>query len=473
MKQYLKHYINGDWVESIGQDTIEVFNPATEKAIGLISSGTEEDLNKAVEAARHAFPSFSQTTREERIDLLERIAKEYERRKEDIIDSVTEELGCPRNRSEKVHYNMGLTHFKQAAESLKDFTFEEKRENSTVVKDSIGVSGLITPWNFPTNQTSIKIAGALAAGSPMILKPASMTPYTAMILAEIFDEAGVPKGVFNLVNGSGKTIGNAMSSHPDIDLISFTGSTAVGEEIMKRAATTIKKVTLELGGKSPLIVLDDADVKEASDIAVSNIMNNTGQVCTAATRILIPRHMKETFEKELLNTLPQYSVGDPQNDVFTGPLVAEKIWDRVQFYIQKGIDEGAKLLTGGLNKPEGLETGYYVKPTIFTEVKNDMTIAQEEIFGPVMSVIYYDTLEEAINIANDTTYGLAGYVVGKDQATLNHVARSIQAGRIHVNRGKSDYSAPFGGFKRSGIGREWGDYGIEEYLEPKTIVGLE
>lgn len=473
MKQYLKHYINGAWVESTGQDTIEVLNPATEKTIGLISAGTEEDLNKAVAAARRAFPSFSETTREERIALLERIVTAYEQRKADIIDAVTEELGCPRSRSEQVHYNMGLVHFKQAAESLKDFTFEEKRENSTIVKDSIGVSGLITPWNFPTNQTSIKIAGALAAGSPMVLKPASMTPYTAMILAEIFDTADVPKGVFNLVNGSGKTIGNAISSHPDIDLVSFTGSTAVGEQIMKRAATTIKKITLELGGKSPLIVLDDADVQEASDIAVSNIMNNTGQVCTAATRVLVPRQMKASFEKELLNALPNYPVGDPQNDVFTGPLIAEKIWDRVQYYIQKGIDEGANLLTGGLGKPDGLETGFYVKPTIFTNVQNDMTIAQEEIFGPVMSVIYYDSLEEAIKIANDTTYGLAGYVVGKDEATLSHVARSIRAGRIHVNRGKSDYSAPFGGFKHSGIGREWGDYGIEEYLEPKTIVGLE
>lgn len=468
----LQHYINGEWVDSTGSDIEEVINPATEEVIGKISLGTTEDLDKAVKAARAAFPSFSRTTREERIRLLEDIVKEYENRKNDIIETITLELGSPKKKAEDIHYNMGYAHFSQAAKQLKDFVFTEEREDSTIIKESIGVSGLITPWNFPTNQTTTKIASALAAGSPMVLKPAELTPFTAIILTEIFDKVGVPKGVFNLVNGTGETIGNGISSHPNVDLVSFTGSVGVGTKIMENGAKTIKKIALELGGKSPLIVLDDTDPAYAAKTALSNIMNNTGQVCTAATRIIVPKSMKEQFEKELLNQLDDFPVGDPQTDVFTGPLIAEKIWNRVQDYIQKGIDEGATLLTGGTGKPDGLEKGYFVKPTIFTDVDNKMTIAQEEIFGTVMSVIYYNDLDEAIEIANDTVYGLAGYVVGKDDKTLAKVAKSIRAGRIVINNAKSDFSAPFGGFKQSGIGREWGDYGIEEYLEPKTILGL-
>ncbi|WLV25252.1 aldehyde dehydrogenase family protein [Aciduricibacillus chroicocephali] len=474
MRDRLQHYINGEWVDSTGSETTEVLNPATEEVIGHISLGKEEDLDKAVKAARAAFPAFSRTTREERIDLLDKIVDAYERRKDEIIEVITLELGSPVKKSEEVHYAMGYNHFKQAAKELKTFQFTDKRENSTVVKESIGVSGLITPWNFPTNQTTTKIASALAAGSPMVLKPAEITPYAAMILAEIFDEVGVPKGVFNLVNGTGETIGNGISSHPDIDFVSFTGSVPVGTKIMENAAQTIKKVALELGGKSPLIVLEDADPEYAANTAVSHIMSNTGQVCSAATRIIVPKQMKEEFEKALEKVLPTYKVGDPQDrNTFTGPLVAEKIWNRVQEYIQKGIDEGATLLAGGTGKPDGLEKGYFAKPTIFTDVKNDMTIAREEIFGPVMSVIYSDSLDNAIEIANDTDYGLAGYVVGKDKKTLAQVAKSIRAGRITINNAKSDFSAPFGGYKQSGIGREWGNFGIEEYLEPKAILGME
>lgn len=472
MRNYLKHYINGEWVESTGSETMEVINPATEEVMGNISLGTEEDLDKAVQAARAAFPSFSQTTKEYRIELLEKIADEYAKRKDDLIKVITAELGAPLKLSENVHYNMGYSHFKQAAEELKNFSFIEKRDNSTIRKETIGVSGLITPWNFPTNQTATKIAGAFAAGSPVILKPAEVTPYAAMMLVDIFEAAGLPKGAFNLVNGSGERIGNGISSHPDIDFVSFTGSGAVGQKVMENAAKTIKKVALELGGKSPMIVLEDADINKAAKAAASHISMNTGQVCTAATRILVPNVIKEKFEQAVKDALVKFPVGDPQGENFTGPLVSQKQWDGVQGYIEKGIAEGATLLTGGTGKPEGLDKGYFAKQTVFTDVKNDMVIAQEEIFGPVMAIISYDTLDEAIEIANDTVYGLAGYVIGEDPETLQKVASSIRAGQIRVNNAKTDYSAPFGGFKQSGIGREWGNFGIEEYLEPKAVMGM-
>lgn len=471
MRNDLKHYINGEWVASTGSETMEVINPATEEVIGQISLGTEADLDKAVQAARAASSSFSQTTKAYRIELLEKIADEYEKRKDELIKVITEELGAPLSLSEKVHYSMGYNHFKQAAKELKDFSFIEKRDKSTIMKQSIGVSGLITPWNFPTNQTSTKIASAFAAGSPVVLKPAEVTPYAAMMLADIFEAAGLPKGVFNLVNGTGEVVGNAISSHPDIDFVSFTGSAAVGEKVMENAAKTIKKVALELGGKSPLIVLEDADIKKAAKTAVSHITMNTGQVCTAATRIIVPNAIKKQFEDAVKEALPNFPVGDPQEENAAGPLISQKQWHRVQGYIKKGMDE-ATLLVGGTGKPEGLDKGYFTKQTVFTDVKNDMVIAQEEIFGPVMSIITYDSIEEAIEIANDTVYGLAGYVVGEDAETLQKVAASIQAGQITVNNATTDFSAPFGGFKQSGIGREWGDFGIEEYLEPKAVMGM-
>ncbi|MDP4553065.1 aldehyde dehydrogenase family protein [Alkalihalobacillus macyae] len=471
MRNHLKQFINGEWVESTGSETHEVINPATEEVIGKISLGTKEDLDKAVAAARAAFPSFSKTTREERVEMLENIAAEYANRKEEIIDVITEELGSPRSISEKVHYNMGYNHFSEAAKALKDFSFSEDRGDHMVVKESIGVSGLITPWNFPTNQSSTKIASAFAAGSPVVLKPAEITPFAAIILTEIFEKVGVPKGVFNLVNGTGETIGDGISSHPDIDFVSFTGSAGVGEKVMKNAAETIKNVALELGGKSPFVMLEDADVQKAAKAAVSHIATNTGQVCSAGTRMIIPSSKKEEFEEAVKKVLPEFPVGDPQDKNYVGPLVSQKQWDTVQSYIQKGIDEGATLIAGGTGKPEGIEKGYFVKPTIFTNVKNDMVIAQEEIFGPVMSIISYETIDEAIEISNDTVYGLAGYVFGEDKETLRKVATSIRAGRIKVNNAELDFAAPFGGYKQSGIGREWGDFGIEEYLEKKAILG--
>lgn len=471
MKRYLNHYINGEWVASTGSETEAVINPATEEQIGEISLGTKEDLDKAVQAARDAFPHFSQMSKEDRVKMLEDIAEEYENRKDDIIETITDELGSPLEVSENVHFMMGYNHFSQAAESLKNFSFHEEFEGHTRVKETMGVSGLITPWNFPTNQTSTKIASAFAAGSPVILKPAEQTPFAAFILTEIFDKVGVPKGAFNLVNGTGEVIGDGISSHEDIDFVSFTGSGATGEKIMKNAAENITNVALELGGKSPLIVLDDADVKDAARAALTHITNNTGQVCSAATRTLIPSSMKKEFEAAIKEVLPEFKVGDPRDGNHMGPLISEKQWDTVQSYMEKGKEEGATLLVGGPGKPEGLETGYYAKPTVFTDVDNDMVIAQEEIFGPVMCVITYDSLDEAITISNDIDYGLAGYVYGKDEENLRKAASGIRAGRVKVNDTPADFAAPFGGYKQSGIGREWGDYGIEEYLEVKTILG--
>lgn len=473
MLNHTKQYINGEWVDSTGSETIEVVNPATEKVIGKISSGTKDDVDRAVEAAKDAFPTFSKTSVDDRIKLLEDIANEYENRKDDLIKIITEELGAPITKSEKIHYQMGLQHFRQAAEELKTFEFIEERENSYIQKEAIGVAGLITPWNFPTNQISTKLASALAAGSTLVVKPASKAPFASIILAEIFDKVGVPKGVFNLVNGSGSIVGEAISSHPDVDLVSFTGSGEVGSSLMKNAADGIKNVSLELGGKSPLVILKDADVKEAAKTALTQIATNTGQVCSAATRVIVQDEMHDDFIEAMKELVTEFPVGDPQEEsTFMGPQVSKEQWETVQSYIQKGQEEGATIAIGGPGKPDGMERGFFSKITVFTNVQNDMTIAQEEIFGPVMSVITYKNIDEAIKIANDTVYGLAGYVFGNDKEELKKVALNIRAGQIRINNSKSDISAPFGGFKQSGIGREWGDYGIEEFLEPKAIMGM-
>ena len=472
MRNYTQHYINGEWMDSTSSETIDVVNPATENVIGKISSGTIEDVNRAVEAAREAFPSFSKMGKEERIQLLNNIAKEYENRKDDLVKVITEELGSPVTHSEQVQYEMGLQHFKKAAEILETFEFTEQRGNTVIQKEAIGVAGLITPWNFPTNQPCTKLASAFAAGSTVVLKPAAMTPFSAIILAEIFEKAGLPKGVFNLVNGSGSTIGDAISSHPDIDFVSFTGSGEVGSKIMENAAQDIKKVSLELGGKSPLVILKDANVKDAARTAISHIAFNTGQVCSAATRTIIPKSMHDEFLEAIKEVVQEFPVGDPQDkNTFMGPQVSKEQWETVQSYIKKGTEEGAKLVLGGVGKPEELDKGYFSKITVFTDVKNEMTIAQEEIFGPVMSILTYENLNEAIELANDTKYGLAGYVYGENEDELKKVASTIRAGQITINNAETDYSAPFGGFKHSGIGREWGDYGMEEFLEPKAIIG--
>lgn len=472
MRHFTKQYINGEWVDSASGETIEVINPATEEVIGSVAKGNEEDVNKAVEAADSVYLDFRHSSVEYRRDLLDKIVKEYENRKEDIVQAITDELGAPLSISEKVHYQMGLNHFTAARDALDSFEFEEQRGDDLVVKEAIGVAGLVTPWNFPTNQTSLKLAAAFAAGSTVVLKPSEETPFAAVILAEIFDKVGVPKGVFNLVNGDGEGVGNPLSEHPKVRMMSFTGSGPTGSKIMEKAAKDFKKVSLELGGKSPYIVLDDVDIEEAAKATTGKVVNNTGQVCTAGTRVLVPNSIKEDFLKAVKAQFSSVKVGDPREEgTQVGPIISKKQFDQVQSYIDKGIEEGAELFYGGPGKPEGLEKGYFARPTIFINVDNHMTIAQEEIFGPVMSVITYNDVDEAIKIANDTKYGLAGYVIGNDKDTLHKVARSIEAGTVEINEAGRKPDLPFGGYKQSGLGREWGDYGIEEFLEVKSIAG--
>lgn len=472
MRDQIKQYINGEWVDSASGETLEVINPATEEVFGHIAKGNKEDVDQAVKAANDVYLEFRNTPVKERQAMLGRIVDEYKKRKDDLIEAMTLELGTPVTKSENIHYQMGLNHFQEAHDALDRFEFEEQRGDSLVVKEAIGVAGLITPWNFPTNQTSLKLAAAFAAGSPVVLKPSEETPFAALILAEIFEAAGVPKGVFNLVNGDGEGVGNPLSEHPDVRMMSFTGSGPTGSKIMEKASKDFKKVSLELGGKSPYIILDDADVDEAAKAAVGKVVNNTGQVCTAGTRTLVPESMKETFLEKAKSYMEAVKVGDPQQkETEMGPIVSEKQYRQVQDYIKKGIQEGAELYYGGEGHPEGLDKGYFVKPTIFANVDNQMTIAQEEIFGPVMSVITYKDLDEAIRIANDTKYGLAGYVFGQDKEQLHKVARSTEAGTVEINEAGRTPDLPFGGYKQSGLGREWGDYGIEEFLEVKAIAG--
>ena len=397
MRNFTKQYIDGEWVESASGETLDVINPATEEVAGTIAKGNKEDVNKAVEAADKVYLEFRQSSVAERKELLDKIVQEYKNRKDDIVDAITDELGAPLKVSENVHYQMGLNHFEAARDALDNFEFEERRGDDLVVKEAIGVAGLITPWNFPTNQTSLKLAAAFAAGSPVVLKPSEETPFAAIILAEIFDKVGVPKGVFNLVNGDGQGVGNPLSEHPKVRMMSFTGSGPTGASIMKKAAEDFKKVSLELGGKSPYIILDDADIDGAASAATGKVVNNTGQVCTAGTRTLVPASIKEEFLTAVKEKFSQVKVGDPREEgTQVGPIISKKQFDQVQSYIDKGVEEGAELLYGGPGKPENLEKGYFARPTIFNNVENDMTIAQEEIFGPVMSVITYNDLDEAI-----------------------------------------------------------------------------
>ena len=472
MRNYNKQYINGEWVESASGETLEVINPATEEVLGTIAAGNKEDVDKAVEAADQVAVEFRHSSVEERKELLDKILQEYKNRKQDIIEAITDELGSPLKVSEDVHYQAGINHFQAARDALDSFEFEERRGDDLVIKEGIGVAGLVTPWNFPTNQTSLKLAAAFAAGSPVVLKPSEETPYAAIILAEIFDKVGVPKGVFNLVNGDGEGVGNPLSEHPKVRMMSFTGSGGTGSKIMEKASKDFKKVSLELGGKSPYIILDDADIEEAAKAATMKVVNNTGQVCTAGTRTLVPESIKDDFLTAVKKQFEAVKVGDPREEgTQVGPIISKKQFDQVQSYIDKGVEEGAELFFGGPGKPEGLEQGYFARPTIFNNVDNKMTIAQEEIFGPVMSIITYNDIDEAIEIANDTKYGLASYVFGKDKETMRHIARYIEAGTVELNEAGRKPDLPFGGYKQSGLGREWGDYGIEEFLEVKSIAG--
>ena len=473
MREYKQFYINGEWVAPSAPNDFEVFDPATEEVCATISLGNESDVDKAVAAAKAAFETFSQTSIEERVALLERICEIYQRGLGDIAEGIRLEMGAPIELASTAQAFAGLGHIAEAAKVLKTYAFTEDLGEHRVVKEPIGVCGLITPWNWPLNQVSCKVAPAIAVGCTMILKPSEIAPLSSYIYAEILHEAGVPAGVFNLVNGDGPTVGTALSVHPDVDMMSFTGSTRAGSLVAQNAAPTVKRVTQELGGKSPNIILEDADLEAAVTRGVLHMYNNTGQSCNAPSRMLVPRDMlanAEAIAAKVTETM--VTIGDTADEKTTmGPVVSKVQWDKIQGLINKGIEEGAKVVCGGAGLPEGIERGYYVRPTVFSEVNNDMAIAREEIFGPVLTMIPYDTEEEAIKIANDTPYGLAGYVQGEDIDHARRVAAKIRAGNIHLNGASGGMDVPFGGFKQSGNGREWGSHGFTDYLEIKAIEG--
>ncbi|MBV9994615.1 MAG: aldehyde dehydrogenase family protein [Caulobacteraceae bacterium] len=471
MREYLKFYIDGEWVDPAAPRTLAVVNPATEEVAGHISAGSAADVDKAVAAARRAFESYARTSREDRLELLQRILAEYQKRFGDIAHAITEEMGAPASLAQRAQAAMGLTHLNGAIEALKGFKFDEDRGTTRIVKEPVGVCGMITPWNWPINQIVCKVAPALATGCTMVLKPSEEAPFSAQIWAEVLHAAGVPAGVFNMIQGTGPEVGAAIAAHPGIDMVSFTGSTRAGIEVAKAAAPTVKRVAQELGGKSPNIILEDADLKRAVGGGVRTVMNNSGQSCNAPTRMLVPSRRMDEVIAIAKEAAEATTVGDPNGNATIGPVVNKTQWEKIQRLIKAGIDEGATLVTGGLGRPEGLEKGYYVKPTVFAHVKNDMTIAREEIFGPVVSVLGYENVDEAVRIGNDTEYGLAAYVSGGDLDKVREVASRLRAGQVCLN-GTADYSAPFGGYKMSGNGREWGEYGFHEYLEVKAVTGF-
>ncbi len=474
MREYQQFYINGEWIDPITPHTLDVLNPATERVCASISLGSEADVDRAVAAARAAFASFSQTSRQERIELLESCAAAYQSRYADIAEAICEEMGAPQSLASAAQAYTGLAHLKEAAAVLKDYQFEEELGQNRIFKEPIGVCGLITPWNWPANQIACKVAPALAVGCTMVLKPSEVAPLSGYIFAEIMHQAGVPAGVFNMLNGDGPGVGTALSQHRDIDMMSFTGSTRAGALVSKNAASTVKRVTLELGGKSPNIILDDADLDTAVTAGVMSMYNNTGQSCNAPSRMLVPAAKLAQAEAIAAEVSKSVVVGDPSRaDTTMGPVVSQVQFDKIQGLIEKGIEEGAKLVAGGVGRPAGLERGYYVRPTVFSEANNDMTIAREEIFGPVLTMIPYDTEEQAIAIANDTPYGLAGYVQSGDLAHARRVASKIRAGSVHINGAFGGFGVPFGGFKQSGNGREWGSHGFIDYLEIKAVQGFE
>ena len=468
---HLNFYIDGAWVPPVKPATRDVINPATEQSIGKISMGGAEDVDRAVKAARKAFETYSRTTREERIALLEKIITVYKTKHDELATTISTEVGAPMWLSRAAQAAAGIGHFAQTLAVLKTFEFDEPRGRTMIVREPIGVVGMITPWNWPINQIACKVAPALAAGCTIVLKPTEVAPMNAIIFAQILHEAGVPPGVFNLVNGDGPTVGAAIASHPGIDMVSFTGSTRAGVQVAINAAPTVKRVTQELGGKSANIILDDADFQTAVAGGVTGCFTNSGQSCNAPTRMLVPAARQDEAIAIAKAAAEKMKVGDPfGEDIKLGPVVSEVQFDKIQGLIQKGIDEGAQLVTGGVGRPDGLAKGFYVKPTVFAGVKNSMTIAREEIFGPVLAILPYKDEEEAIAIANDTPYGLSGYVSGE----LEHarrVASRLRTGNVHLNGAQGSFDAPFGGYKQSGNGREWGVNGFEEFLETKAVLG--
>ncbi|MEU1983107.1 aldehyde dehydrogenase family protein [Nocardia sp. NPDC019395] len=470
MREYLKFYIDGKWVEPASDRTFEVINPATEEVCGKVALGSAADVDAAVGAARVAFPGWAASTVAERLDLFRAIGEEYQKRTGDLAAALTEEMGAPAGLAGGFQVDLAAGHLQTAIEVLRNYRFEEQRGATLFVKEPIGVCGLITPWNWPMNQIAVKVFPALATGCTMVLKPSERSPFTGQIFAEVLAAAGVPAGVFNLVQGDGPSVGVPLASHPEVDMVSFTGSTRAGIDIARNAAATVKRVTQELGGKGPNIILDDDDFATNVGQGVADMMGNSGQTCSAPSRMLVPSTRMQEAAAAAKAATEGITVGDPTGEVAVGPVVAGSQFERIQDLIQKGIDEGATVVAGGPGRPDGLEKGYYVKPTVFADVTNDMTIAREEIFGPVLVIIGYDTVDDAVSIANDTEYGLSGYVAGRDLDQARAVARRLRAGSVGINGG-FDFGAPFGGYKKSGNGREWGEAGFEEYLEVKGILG--
>ncbi len=471
MRRSNKFYIDGEWVAPAGSGSFEVINPATEEAAGEIALGNAVDADRAVRAARHAFGSFSRTSKAERVELIDGILQEYRLRIDELAEAITEEMGAPSRLAKDLHAKIGHIHLKIAQKVLQDFAFRRERGGSTIVYEPIGVCALITPWNWPINQIAAKVAPALATGCTMVLKPSEYSPFSAQIWTEVFDRAGVPAGVFNMIQGTGPEVGEALASHPQVDMVSFTGSTRAGVEVARAAAPTVKRVHQELGGKSAFVILPDADIEAAAEACFRSVISNAGQSCNAPTRMLVPHDAMARVSSHLADVGASIRQGDPKTNPDVGPVVSKRQFDRIQEMIGKGIAEGASVAVGGPGRPDDLVRGYFVRPTVFTDVTNDMAVAQEEIFGPVLCVLGYEDVDDAITIANDTPYGLAGYIQGRDSDQVNEVASRLRVGQVLINSPHPDGMAPFGGYKMSGNGREWGDHGFESFLEVKAIVG--
>ena len=475
MQHTQQFYIDGQWVDPATPRSLDVINPSTEQAIAQISLGSAADVDRAVKAARRAFESFSQTSREERMALLEKVLEVYKKRSDDVAQAISLEMGAPLWLSKAAQAAMGVAHLKQTLAILKDFEFESVKGTTATLYEPVGVVGMITPWNWPINQMMCKVAPALAAGCTVILKPSEIAPLSGLLLAEVMHEAGVPAGVFNLVNGDGPGVGEAMSVHPGIDMMTFTGSTRAGIAVAKAAADTVKRVAQELGGKSANIVLEDADVEKAVKQGVQACFTNSGQSCNAPTRMFVPRAQQAQAMAVAKAVAERTQVADAMatEGMAMGPVVSQAQFSKIQGLIQQGIDEGATLVAGGTGRPDGMAKGYFVKPTVFADVKNNMTIAREEIFGPVLVMIPYDSEDEAIRMANDSPYGLSGYVQSGSLEHARKVAARLRTGMVHLNGAGPDVGAPFGGYKQSGNGREWGEHGFREFLEVKAVMGYE
>jgi aldehyde dehydrogenase (NAD+) len=471
MQKFEQFYIDGEWVDPINSRPFDLVNPTTETTFGVVALGSAADVDRAVVAAKRALPAFSASSKQERIELLESIIAVYQRREDEIMAALTQEMGAPH--SLKQHTSSGLAALRQATETLKNYEFETWLGINLIRREAIGVAGLITPWNWPNQLICNKLSSAFAAGCPVVLKPSEFTPVSALVLTAILHEAGVPKGVFNLVNGDGPIVGNAISAHEDIGVVSFTGSTRAGVLVAEAAAPSVKRVAQELGGKSANLVLPDADLRAAAFYNVTRGFSNSGQSCHSPTRLLVHEDQLEEMLGHLREAVGEIRVGDPADPATThGPVVNRAQFDRIQRYIQIGLNEGARLVCGGPGRPDGLDCGFFVRPTIFADVNRDMTIAREEIFGMVTSVVTYRTIDEAIEIANDTEYGLGAYVFTKDRDKGLDVCRSLKAGRVFFNGASANTAAPMGGYRKSGNGREMGVFGMEEYLETKAIIGF-